>query len=229
MAGSTTSPSKLSTFAENGIEPYLIDIANPEVDLHEFANTDVLIVAIPSKEVEHMRNVVRLIGQSTVKKVVYVSSTSVYPNTNGVVTEETPTINSPLAQIEELFSSSLNFNCSIVRFGGLFGYDRQPGNFIRENRPVSNPEGYINFIHRDDCIGVIEQIILKDVWNKTFNACADEHPKRREFYTQEARKVGKPSITFENNLESEFKIIDSSKLKQMLGYAFIHPTLMDRT
>lgn len=226
VLGSTTSRNKLDQLAAAGIIPFLIDVSELKDNLSDFLDTDVLVIAITSKDVMSMAKLVRQLEREKVRKVIFISSTSVYPNTNGEVTEETQTIDSPLAEIEQLFIKSAT-KCTVLRFGGLYGYDRQPGNFIVANKPIANPEGYINFIHRDDCIGIIERIIERDVWGEILNACCDEHPTRREFYLQEAEKVNKSPILFNEEQVSEFKIIQNAKVKRILQYSFAHPNLID--
>lgn len=226
VSGSTTSEHKIPELKEKGIQPFLIDISNADLDMRDFLACDVLIIAITSKSLEDIERLIQQIERSKVQKVIFISSTSVYPNTNGIVTEETNTAKTPLAAIEKLFITNSAFKTTVLRFGGLFGYNRKPGNFIKPNKPVDNPEGYINFIHRDDCIGIIEQIILKNVWNETLNACADDHPTRRAFYLNEAKKVGLASVTFNENASNEYKIVSSEKLKHLLDYTFKHGDLM---
>lgn len=225
--GSTTSNSKIEELKNKGIKPFLIDISKTDVDMCDFLNSDVLIIAITSKSIKDIKNLIKKIEESEVQKVLFISSTSVYPFTNGIVTEETNTLNTPLAEIEKLFITNSSFKSTIIRFGGLFGYDRKPGKFIKTNTPVENPEGYINLIHRDDCIEIIEQIILKNVWNEILNACADNHPKRRDFYLRETQKIGEPTVVFNEKSESKYKIIDSQKIKNLLNYEFKHVDLMN--
>lgn len=224
--GSTTTHDRTKRLEEKGIKSFLIDISKPDVDMFDFLSSDVLIIAITSKSIDDFKNLIKKIEASVVRKVIFVSSTSVYPLTNGVVTEETNTSNTPLAQIEQLFITNPSFKSTILRFGGLFGYDRKPGVFIKTNRPVENPDGYVNLIHRDDCIKIIEQIILKNVWNEVLNACADSHPKRRDFYLKEIKKIGESIVVFNEESASRYKIIDSQKMKNLLSYEFIHADLM---
>ncbi|HMS68563.1 MAG TPA: hypothetical protein PKD18_10505 [Saprospiraceae bacterium] len=226
ILGSTTTFDKMNVLAENGIKPFLIDIENPDGDIGDFLNAEVLIIAITSKSIPDIKRLVNKIEGSEVQKVLFISSTSVYPFTNGIVTEETNTANTPLAEIEQLFITNKTFESTIIRFGGLFGYDRKPGNFVRKDKPVEDPDGFVNLIHRDDCITIIEQIIVKNVWNEVLNACADSHPRRREFYLKEVQKVSKHKVTFNEDSESKFKIIDSQKLKDLLNYDFIYADLM---
>ncbi len=226
VKGSTTSTAKLTSLNQQGIQPFLVDISNPNDTLQEFLSSEVLIIAITSKSISDFEQLIKNIELSEVQKVMLISSTSVYPFTNGKVTEEISTSNTPLAEIEQLFRSNTNFKSTIIRFGGLFGYDRKPGNFVK-NKIVEHPEGYINLIHRDDCIEIIEQIISKNLWNELFNACADHHPKRREFYSRASEIIGLPQPVFNEQSKNFYKIIESQKLISALNYEFIHADLMN--
>lgn len=226
VRGSTTTEAKLAELEALGIRAFLLDIARPNAAMQAFLSAEVLVIAITTKQVDEVVRFIEVLETSAVKKVVFVSSTSVYPNTNGVVVETTPTLDSPLAQIEQLFLQNQAFETTVVRFGGLMGYDRKPGNFIREGKLMEQPEGVVNMIHRDDCLAIIEQIIAQEVWNEIFNACADSHPTRREFYNREAAKLGKPEVAFNEETPLSYKIISSEKLKDRLGYSFIYSDLM---
>ena len=225
--GSTTSTVKVKELEAKGIIPFVIDINDNHINISDFLFSDILIIAIPSKNISAFKNLIKKVEKSEVCKVLFVSSTSVYPNTNGIVTEETVTNNSPLAHIENLFRTNAFFESTIIRFGGLFGYDRKPGNFIKSGKKIDNPEGFINFIHRDDCIGIIEQIITGNAWNNVLNACADSHPTRREFYLKEAEKLGNSMVVFNEKSENNYKIVTSQKMKSLLNYEFKHPNLMN--
>jgi len=227
VAGSSRSAAKMEELVKNGINPYCIDISDKDADLSDFLYADILIVALTSKNIEDIKTLVSKVEASQVQKVVFVSSTSVYPYTNGVVTEETETLSSPLVEIETVFTNSKSFATTVIRFGGLFGYDRMPGKFIKTNRPMEHPEGYVNLIHRDDCIRIIESIIVKGVWNEVLNACADSHPNRRAFYIKEAEKIGLQKIRFNETSKLEYKIINSNKMIHLLNYAFKYSDLMN--
>jgi nucleoside-diphosphate-sugar epimerase len=227
VKGSTTSNNKLEKLKSKGIIPFLIELNNLENNISEFLNSEVLIISVPSKNINSFKKLISQIEKSNVKKVLFVSSTSVYNNTNQIVTEETQINNSPLSNIEQLFTKNKEIKSTIIRFGGLFGYDRKPGNFIPLNLKIENPEGYINLIHRDDCIRIIEQIILKDIWNEIFNACSDSHPKRRDFYINENLKLGRKAPLFNENSLNEYKIIRVEKLKSILDFSFKYSDLMN--
>ena len=82
-------------------------------------------------------------------------------------------------------------------------------------------------IHRDDCIAIISKIIEKDVFGETFNACADHHPTRKEFYTEARKNLGKPEPMFKKEADLKFKKISPKKLMNTLNYEFIHNNLLD--
>ena len=114
----------------------------------------------------------------------------------------------------------------MLRFAGLFGGQRHPSNWFRGGRTIPRPEGYVNFIHQDDCIGIIEQIIAQDAWNTIFNGCNNSHPTRREFYTYIKESKGMPTPIFDEESDNNYKIIGSQKVQDELGYTFLHDDMM---
>lgn len=227
VKGSATSNSNFDKLKAKLVRPFIIDIKHRENDISGFLLSDILIISITSKSIDDFKNLIAKIENSKVRKVIYISSTSVYHNSNKVVTEASSVKVSPLTEIEDLFRNNDIFQSTIIRFGGLFGYNRQPGNFIKTGKKIENPEGYINFIHRDDCVRIIEKIIEENTWNKTLNACADSHPKRRDFYKKEFKKVGRPDPIFNEESLNAFKIVNSEKLKTLLDYKFKYSDLMN--
>ena len=227
VKGSATSNNNFDKLKAKLVTPFIIDIKHRENDISGFLLAHILIISITSKSIDDFKNLIAKIENSKVRKVIFISSTSVYHNTNEVVTEESSTKKSALTEIEHLFRNNDIFQSTIIRFGGLFGYNRQPGNFIKSGKKMENPEGYINLIHRDDCIQIIEQIIVRNAWNKVLNACTDSHPTRRDFYSKEAEKLGKPQVIFNEKSDNNYKIINSQKLKDLLDYEFIHKDLMN--
>lgn len=226
IKGSTTKNENFPVLESLNITPFKIDIESNSPDVSHFLDTDVLIIAITSKHTSAFKHLIESIEKSNLKKVIFVSSTSVYENTNSIVTEETLTKGTPLAKIEQLFINTNTFQTTILRFGGLYGYDRQPGHFFKSAKPISNPKGYINFIHQDDCINIIKNIIQQEAFGYVFNACTDSHPTRKEFYSHEFKKVGRAAPIFDDSSINQFKIISSEVMKSKLNYEFIYADLM---
>ena len=226
IKGSTTSKIKIAKLESNGLQPFIIDLSNRESEFKNFLNSEVLIIAIPSKNIAGFKNLIFHIENSKIKNILFISSTSVYPNSNSIITEENLIHKTPLSEIELLFKTNTNFKSTILRFGGLIGYDRKPGNFFKNGKAINYPDAFVNLIHRDDCIQIIKEIIAKNIWSKTLNACTDTHPKKRDFYTKEFRKEGRNNPIFNELASNEYKIINSDQLKKILNYNFIYSDLM---
>ncbi|WGH75662.1 NAD(P)-binding domain-containing protein [Tenacibaculum tangerinum] len=223
VQGSTTSEERLEELKAVNICPFLIDIAEEKIN-QEFLHADLLVIAITSKEVEDFRRLIASIEKSKIGTVIFISSTSVYPSMNKVMTEEDETADAPLVDIEKLFRNNTAFSTTIIRFAGLFGGKRHPGNWFA-NRKIPHPKGYVNMIHREDCIAIIEQIMEQTMFGEVFNACANHHPTREEFYINARKSLGKPAPEFDTSKPLEYKIISSEKLQKTLHYQFKHNNL----
>ncbi len=238
IKGSTTSESKLLDLKNSGIQPFFVSLSaveglfQGEISLF-LENSKILIINIPPKLrgensesfVAKIEKLIPFIEKSSIEKVLFVSSTSVYGNENEVVTEETipfPETESgmQLGQVEQLLQSNTNFKTTIIRFGGLIGDDRHPVYFLAGRQNLENPDAPINLIHQTDCIGIILKIIKTNCWNETFNAVAPFHPSRKGYYTQKSMDL-KLEIPHFSDEKSVGKIINSEKTERILGYTFI--------
>ena len=234
--GSTTSEEKISILKTAGIHPFLIALGENKIpeEINLFLEkSTILIIAIPPKLrsessesfVSKMQNLLPFIENSSIKKVLFVSSTSVYADDNTIVTEATkPYPNTEngkqLVAAELLLQNNANFQTTIVRFGGLIGENRHPITFLSGKATIENPDAPINLIHQEDCIGVIESIIESECWNETFNAVTAFHPTRKTYYTQKAIEMNLPLPEFNESKPSVGKTISSNKIETILKYKF---------
>lgn len=241
VKGSTTSTEKISILKSVGIEPFIVQLEEEKISesVADFlAHSQILIVNIPPKLrgnsnenfVAKIATLLPFIEKSTIKKVLFVSSTSVYGEDNDLVTEDTP-LNPDteggrqLVIVESLLQKNTHFKTTILRFGGLIGEDRNPVRFLSGRENIENPDAPINLIHQDDCIGSIEKIIALNSWNKTFNAVAPFHPSRKKYYTQKATDLNLALPKFASANNKIGKTICSDKLIQELNYCFLKPNL----
>lgn len=236
IKGSTTTETKLEILKNEGISPFLISLKANEPPRNSDAfleNSEVLIINIPpglrgnsgENFVSKIENFIPFIEKSSVKKVLFVSSTSVYADVNQVVTEETvpnPETESgkQLLISENLLLNNSNFQSTILRFGGLIGEDRHPINFLAGRNNIENPQAPINLIHQQDCIEIIQKIIEKEVWNTVLNAVAPFHPTRKRYYTEKALELNLLPPQFNENQASVGKTVSSNKLITVLNYEF---------
>tara|TARA_R110002072_G_scaffold149250_4_gene297059 strand:- start:880 stop:1641 length:762 start_codon:yes stop_codon:yes gene_type:complete len=226
VKGSTTSEIKIQELEALEIETYLVDITEFE-EFDSFLQSDILIIAITSKDIDAFERLIEQIQTSTIQKVIFISSTSVYPVSNAIVSEETETLKTPLTEIENLFKENTFFETTILRFAGLFGAGRHPGSWFKNGRTIPQPNGFVNMIHQEDCIEIIHEIIDQNCWNIILNACSNDHPTRSDFYINARKSLNFDAPIFEESTEIRYKIISSKKLQKVLGYQFIHDDLLE--
>ncbi len=234
--GSSTSENKLPILENSRISPFQIMINENEIvgNIEGFLeNSEILIIDIPPKLrgnstenfVAKIKTILPYIEQSTIEKVIFISSTSVYADDNSVVTENTipkPETESgkQLLETEQLLLSNACFQTTIVRFGGLIGEDRNPIQMLSGKKDILNPEAPINLIHQIDCIGIIIKIIETESFNEIFNAVLPFHPTRKEYYSQKAMERNLPLPEFDSSKPSVGKSIKSEKVENYLKYKF---------
>jgi nucleoside-diphosphate-sugar epimerase len=238
VKGSTTRSEKTDILSAAGISPYQI-ILEPnkiEGDVEGFlSETDILIIDVPpglrndegGDFVGKIKTLDLHIINSSVKKVIFVSSTSVYLDSDKipVYSELNPANGTAgnaqqLIAAEEIFKSSKSYQSTIIRFGGLFGPGRHPVKYLSGRKNIASPGSPVNLIHLDDCIGIINQVIIKEFWGETINAVYPEHPLKSVYYTKKAAELNLPGIEFNDEEASVGKIIESKVLGSRLEYRF---------
>jgi len=162
------------------------------------------------------------------KKVIFVSSTSVYGDINAEVTEETipqPSTESgkQLLASENIFKNTPELRTTIIRFGGLIGSDRHPITMLSGRKGLTNGNAVINLIHLEDSIGIIKAIIQDDWWGELFNGVYPYHPTKQEYYSSEAQKRGLILPEYSNTSLHPGKKIDSRRLIHVKKYHFNTP------
>ncbi|MCW9707072.1 SDR family oxidoreductase [Fodinibius salsisoli] len=245
IKGSTTDPDKLEILKGKQIDPYFINLEptlNEDAD-DGFWDADLLILNIPAGrrrdnvEEFHPKQiaaVIEKVKKSPIDFVIFVSSTSVYPERPGVVTENDTvagkavrSTGNALIEAESILMSESSFKTTVLRFGGLYGYDRHPGRYMSGRKNLDKGNAPINFIHRDDCIQIIQQVIDENITGEVFNAVTDGHPPKKLFYPAMAEALGLEKPTFKDEDIEDYKLVSNQKLKDKLNYEFKYPNPMD--
>lgn len=233
VKGSTTTNSKLTTLSEVGVKPYLInfDLEN-EADDEDFFDSEVLFVSIPPKRnlpqpddyLCKMGRICKAIAQSPIQQVILISSTGVYQDGNFVVDESiVPQPDSAagkaLLGAEGLLKNHPQFTTTILRFGGLFGPNRNLAKHFAGKSDIPNGEAPINLIHLDDCLQISLAIIQQQAFGHIYHGVSPFHPTRSAFYTRACAVKGLETPKFLNEL-LDWKQIDSTNLSAKLNYQF---------
>lgn len=234
VKGSTTSPKKISKLKERGIEPYVIELTTAS-DLKSqtsFFDADLLIITVPPRGIatsgqDYVAAVEAVMAQfntSAAKRVIFISSTSVIGEANARVNESSTlhpegANGKQMTAAEDIIKSVAPGRAMVVRFAGLVGTGRDPGNFFAGKKNIPNGRAPVNLIHLDDCIGICLSIIEKGVFGYTIHACSPDHPTKKEFYTLASARAGKDVPQFNDELIN-WKIVDSIYIDSLLAYKF---------
>lgn len=240
VKGSTTTPEKLPKLREAGIDAYVAALdPNPQgQNWPELLQADILVVDIPPRRSQQggdfhprqMRNLAAMIEKSPISEIIHVSSTSIYPELSQTMHEDDVTnpeesASPRLMEAEQIMTSlrKQGRDVSVLRCGGLMGYDRIPGKYVRGKKDITTGEVPVNYTHRDDVVAIISKLLIQGVNNETFNVVAPEHPTRRSIYEKSCRDYGWELPTFAEPEHPEpFKIVSPEKIISLLDYTFIY-------
>lgn len=128
--------------------------------------------------VEGLANVLTVLGNNPVKRLLFVSSTSVYHQDQHQWVDESSTTTPVsfsgrrLLEAEQLVKSC-GIPSTVIRFAGIYGPGRrrlikqvEAGDGCAETPPL-----YTNRIHRDDCVGFLAHLIMADQAGLLLESC----------------------------------------------------------
>lgn len=220
----------------------LLDNQQQTVLQHAFSSELLVINIAPGRHLnsaqafkEKIQSVSYLAKQSGCKKVLFISTTGVYANCQGNITEQTPTSpntdsGSAHVWLENWLSEEWQDNLVILRLSGLIGPNRHPVKHIVKRyestkKPLENGLTPVNLIHQNDIITAVSNIIKCWPKRKILHLAAHSHPTRAEYYQAMAKKQGLPIPEFINN-GSENKLINAQASCQELGLTLQYDDLM---
>lgn len=241
IKASSTSPDKLPLLKAEGIDPYLVQFnaLKPDPDLHDLLHADILIISVPPggrringpENYRKMADVLKSqLAESRISRLILISSTSVYADSNSMITESSEisrdTLSGSLMAEIETILSSLPIKVIILRLAGLIGPGRSPGRFFAGKSNVPNGLAPVNLIHLDDAVNLITCLIETENAAGIYNGCAPSHPTKAEFYTLAAKteQLEPPSFLPEKD---KWKVISSERTGKELNFSYKFPSLMD--
>ena len=156
---------------------------------------------------EGMRSLVQWCGQGFTGRLIYTSSTGVYPFSHGEwITEETPFEPPPgkgeiLRRAERVLQTGEPDGWAILRLAGIYG----PGRHYLLNQVLSGAselsgegEAYLNLIRVEDICAAIWKVWRADesALNAIYNVVDDRPALKREVVEWLAEKTGRPTPGF---------------------------------
>jgi nucleoside-diphosphate-sugar epimerase len=208
--GTTRTVEGFGELRQLGVEPLQADVLDPK-SLHSLPAVETVLhcvgldrkagVSRRSVYVDGLANVLDAIVAP--KRFLYVSSTSVYGQTQGEEVDETAATEPAddagrvMLAAEQALRQRVP-DAVILRFTAIYG----PGRFLRaqavragEVLPV-DPNSWLNLIHVDDGVQAVVAAEEHGKPGETYNV-NDGHPVRRgEFYTTLAARLGAPQPRF---------------------------------
>lgn len=172
-------------------------------------------------------------------RFVYVSSTSVYGQTEGeevdesAITEPQEESGKVVLEAERLLRSRLPW-AIILRFAGIYGPGRlMRGQAIKAGEPiVGDAEKWLNLIHVEDGAAVVVAADERAVPGSVYNVSDGASVRRREFYTNLAEVLRAPQPRFipppDQAIlpphERGHRRIVSRRMREELGVKLQYPT-----
>lgn len=226
LKGSTTRQDKQELLLNEGINAILfkLDPKPKGKDFESLFETDLLFINVPPSrrtqaEDFHPQQVgylKQLAEKAGVKKIIFVSSTSVYPTENQIARENDlldkgNTGNISIWEAENILENQKNYDLTVIRFGGLLGDDRVPGRYFSGKEEVA-ADPPVNYIHRTDAIRAVEWIMEKGLWNQTFNIVCPLHPSKKAVFEKNAKDLGfLPPKSYKPKNATNWKCISPEK------------------
>ena len=236
VRGSTRSGGNLANLKAAGIQAFKIILGENAIEgnMKEFLGSSaLLIISVPpglrsgsgEDYVKKMALVQRSLAPSQVKQLVFVSSTSVYGNITGQVTEQTspaPVTESgrQVLDAENVFRNDRGLETIIIRFGGLIGPNRHPVTHLSGKSGLRGGDDPVNLIHQEDAILLIQNVVRDNHWNMIFNGVYPAHPKKKVYYNREARKRNLSAPEYQEETNQPGSKIVISKNYLTYNYSF---------
>ncbi|AGH95350.1 hypothetical protein [Pseudobdellovibrio exovorus] len=203
------------------------NVFNFQTDQFPETFCDVLFLNTPPLPQMSPEVYVQKIYKAARAKIIFISSTSVYGASEGLITESSmvaPQTESArwLVDVELLLRQKFNEDLTIVRAGGLIGGERHPVFHLSRKKEVTTGKHLVNLIHRSDLIGIC--LSASKASNiPLVNAVAPFHPKKEEYYNQWATQLNVPKPIYTGGTESNRQI--DSEILPLLYPHWICPKL----
>lgn len=232
----TRSLKKASIFKKQGFNPIIGDLCNPNIYLKFPSDIHYILISIASDQktigdyqktyIESMNHFLENYPLNKHHKIIYTSSTGVWPNLQGQIIDEyfpiTP--DSPFGDIlfkaeQQLLKAAPSSN--IIRLGGIYGPLRNRISYLKNHSLISLNHRWINLIHIKDACRLI-QFLFNHFMDGEIYLGVDDQPTLQSKYYQWIIQQLQLSTQFKHSYNETVsgKICSNRKIKK-LGFNFI--------
>ncbi len=222
---SSRNEEKLELYQKEGFSSYILNEEQFD-SLDNLLDTEYLFINFPpSKFYDYLSFLNKIYNHKkieNIKKIIFISSTSIYPNIEGYFNEDYKIEDSSSQIVFEAEELVKNKTSIIFRVAGLVAEERYFGK-RSANKFVEFPNSPINFIHRNDIINATKFVIQNNI-SGIFNLCSNEYPTKKEIYSFNSKKYNFEVPIFSQNETFLNRKIDGSKIQKTgFKYKFTNP------
>ncbi len=241
--GTTTSQAGHSRLLEAGIEPATVDLDDARTLARTIADSDALVLAVaPGRSCRTYQSVyldgarhlvAALAHDTTVRRLVYTSSSRVFGHCSGAWVDE-KTLACPvddegyiLLETERtlLNCSARNLSTTVLRLSGIYGPGRDPAQRAAGFAGTERADGHVwlNLVHRDDIVATL--VRLMDIDHHGVLHLSDDTPTtRRDYYDRLVTSAGLAPIkwTTDDTIDAGKRICNTT-IKKLLDLQLRHP------
>lgn len=217
------------TLDQMGIQGFELDFNEsaiiPDDILKDTTHVFVFITPSAAKRVSYDALLVELLEQFNQDvKVIFSSSTGIYPKDEGTY-DETFALNQDipnrLLPAETALRSLLGNRLNILRLAGLIGPKRHPAYNLSGREILNNGMNPINLIHASDIIAAIDWLLNNDYFGHTYNLVNPYHPPKSDYYPKAAEYFGiePPKFGSENATN---RLVTGNAIEEETSFRYRH-------
>lgn len=209
-----------------GLHPVLLDdlkslsAVPPELT----RDVDVAIITFPPPKAEFANYLkgfsVLIDALSTVPRVIYTSSTGVYPNVSGTFLENYSFSEvekrDPRLELERCFSNRIGGDSIILRLGGLIGPGRHPLNSLSGKVLKSDGGARVNLIAGSDVVQLLKNLIAMNEPPTCLNVSYPLELSKKDYYSSLAMKWDLDPPVFGQESDPDRRI-NTNLFAQLMG------------
>lgn len=225
----TTRTEKIISLKELGIHGMVADFENLVALPLTSIKFDYVLVSIPASSKLNViqtklrfDNIAYFLQEVNYEKLIYLSSTGVYPDIDGTFAEsDEQQLKERLVVAEDII---LALKHSVVyRLGGLFGKNRIFAKYY-ENKVCTTGDQLANFVHVDDVVELLHLGFKHPLQANKYNIVAPLHPTKKEVILASAKKYAFQEPASWEPKDSFQKLVDSRRIIDELNYSFKYPS-----